>query len=816
MILIPALTEGDTMDGRRAALATAFLIAVFLGLGAAHPASGQVTVTQATAAGPVVGTNDVDTNRDDLVELGDDLSSFGPDTGTISWQVKRSAPQVYIPLATAQWDQLTVHAYIAQGAFHRVRNTYWKPSGADENGLWQAYSLHTRAKLLYLHIDPEDASKNAKRVTVARPRGNVVVFEFPWDDTAGSFKPYGLPLGVNNKRTYVLRDTTPADNNDLSYHLYFDSGIIHEFDDETGLIEAVSHVDGRRVEVASMAGVSLNPAANTQTSPRYTVTLTWEYGRIKQVKYEDRESDAEITTVLVYDQTGEGRIEGLDKTIGEFSSSVSGTMITYGETAGKQKTVQRTADGSVVTLKTTIPDVGYIEEKVTLNSNGLVTRRSTKGSGGLAGDTTVVTEFAYVCDGDNDPNGGPVTTNRYEANQAAMWGKVAKITTSLDGSWEEFAYWNDGSFKTGWLKQRSSPFKEGQPADTDQKKTIEEYSYDAALSGNGDAADTAYLVERPRQVVTKTAGTETGRVYYKYSGGVTLSKQVRVRGEDWDDEQNLSTTVTRHTYGPSDVIGPTGGATYSVNGDPGTKMQLIAVAKGPNGSDIRTTTSTINAFGYTESSTTVDSGVTIAQATSTMHTYGFGRPKKTTYLSGLFTDNITYGPWGPTDVQATDKSRTKYQYDAIGQVKVETYYPDGECNDSRSIATTYTRDVLGHVTDAATLAKKPNEENIGTTTSAKYDILGRLRSSTNAETRDKSTTVSYAVANGVVTATTTFPDETTKIVNTYIDGRPKSVSGTAALPVEYEYGVDDGNDIGLWTKEKRNNGSDWTCSFQNM
>lgn len=750
---------------------------------------------------------DVDTNRDDLVELGDDLLAFGPDSGTIAWQVERDKPQVYIPLAAAQWNQLTVHAYIAQGAFQYVKNTYWQHPDADEEGLWQAYSLHTRAKLIYLYIDPEDDSKNVKRVSVVRPRGNVVSFQFPWNEDQQKFEPYGLPLGVNNKRTYILRDTTPNDDNDLAYHLYFDSGVIHEFGGEEGLIQAVSHVDGRRVEVASMAGVSLDPLANSQTSPRYDVTLTWQDGRIIRVEYEDPESDAEVTVDLTYDQAGEGLIEVLDKTIGEFSASVSGTTITYGE-GGGQWTIQRAQQAGVVTLTTTLPDSKTITSQATLNDNTLVTRRTISASG-VSG--TSATDYTYLADGDFDTNGSPITGNRYENNQAAMWAKVTRVDYPL-GRWEKREYWNEDPFKTGWLKRRLTPFKGSSAGDPDNSHVVAAYDYDSADAGGGDAASNTYLAERPREVVTQTLGVETARTYHRHSGDETIIRQARVKGAAWGHGDNLETTVTRHIYGPSDVVGPTGGATYAAAA-PTTKMTVTATHKGPGGASIATTTTRVNAFGYVESTQTVDSGVIVSQASSSLHDDGFGRLDRTDYLGGLYSQNVSYSIWGPTEARATDGSKTTYQYDVIGRLSQDKHYPDGDTGSGRNIETAYTRDALGNVTATETVARKPGQDNITLTTAAVYDVFGRLTSSTNAE--GKTTTTSHgSPSGGVIIATTTFPDGTTKAIHGYIEGRTKEISGTAVYPENYDYGVD-GTD-GMWSTVSRNSGNDWSRTYLNL
>jgi len=224
-----------------------------------------------------------DTDRDDLVDVGTDLTAFGPDTGTIVLEPERAEPQVFIPLAVAQWNALPVHAYIAQGAFAGMRNGHWTHPDATEPGLWQACSLHTRVRINY--VDAQGArGTRVKRVDVIRPRGNCVTFEFPWQTAQDAFSAFGYPLAPNASRSYVLHDTTGGDHTDLAYELHFDSGIIHRFNGTDGTLRAVAHSDGRSTDIDALDGVWVDLTGNCVTSPRYNVQLTWVNGLIQSMR----------------------------------------------------------------------------------------------------------------------------------------------------------------------------------------------------------------------------------------------------------------------------------------------------------------------------------------------------------------------------------------------------------------------------------------------------------------------------------------------------------------------------------------------------
>ena len=192
-----------------------------------------------------------DTNLDDIVQVDHDQTSFGNDTGSISFEAQRDLPQVYVPLNTdgldSSSDGLPVHAYLVQGGFGTSSNAIgdlgtnaWTYADVNENGQPYAYSLDTRVDIDFV-ID--DANNHVKRIEVVRPRGNTVVFDFAWDDETQSFSATGYPVGINAGRLYVLRALSPQDDSSLDYQLLFPSGIVQTFGGTTGGLQS-----GRRCQ----------------------------------------------------------------------------------------------------------------------------------------------------------------------------------------------------------------------------------------------------------------------------------------------------------------------------------------------------------------------------------------------------------------------------------------------------------------------------------------------------------------------------------------------------------------------------------------
>lgn len=128
---------------------------------------------------------------------------------------------------------------------------------------------------------------------------------------------------------------------------------------------------------------------------------------------------------------------------------------------------------------------------------------------------------------------------------------------------------------------------------------------------------------------------------------------------------------------------------------------------------------------------------------------------------------------------------TSYTYDALGNVETET---------RAGITLTYTSDPLGRrlkTEQAGGASTRTLEEN-------HYNLAGELEWTKDALNRQ--TTFSETINNGRLEKTTTYPDLTTRIETYNIDGTLYTVTGTAAHPLKYEYGVDGD---GLFTKEIR-------------
>jgi len=258
-----------------------------------------------------------DTDRDDLVDIGVDVESFGPDTGTIVYRADQDEPYVVIPLASvpAWYGGLPVHAYISQGGMSAQAVNYGCPMLAQSTSFLQMYSLHTCVSGVAVTSEPAGSTNYVKRVTVIRPRGGVVAFDFASSDgSTTNFQSVGYPIGVDSNRTYLLRVVGPDTTNTINYDLCFESGVIHEFRDfdnytmHYGPIAAVRHVDGRRATVKPnfLPGgvldwsVGLGVKIQWAHDSRYDVTLMWGVDTIEKIIFASWDGALAITNTLSY------------------------------------------------------------------------------------------------------------------------------------------------------------------------------------------------------------------------------------------------------------------------------------------------------------------------------------------------------------------------------------------------------------------------------------------------------------------------------------------------------------------------------------
>ena len=817
----------------------------------------------APAAPAVYRVEYPDTDRDDIVDIGVDVSSFGPDTGTIVFRPEQDEPYVVIPLAsTPVWyGGPPIHAYLSQGGIRNVfdcmgmstyleatqdnyqRDYYPVTGGFDDDGPFQAYSLNTRV------LDSgwyTNSTGHVKQAAVLRPRGAIVVFDFPWNGAA--FSDTGYPTGVNSNRSYVLRDATPWDDDDRQYDLYFESGVLHRFRaglggqgrlvsvgnavrDSSEIIDS-SHLDAfcrlpgatdlsagipaGRVEwpfLHRWSSWNSGPAYDEATDARYNVTWHRANGIIDEICYSTKDGQSTITVALAYT---DGKITGISKTgvtgIDKSNATISGNGSTINYYWGNVTRNQTLPAGNArtVTIVKSMLDVSGTRTTVTdLNAaNRVVEERLT-----VNGDTAT-TVFDYY------------TTPGRHSNGALKSAKIKGITYP-DGAWEKFEYNSNG-----WLSRRIRPVAGDATCLTNEIS----YGYGAPIGGNGANSDA--LCELPRSIVSQTDGQVVGKTLRSYhcwgwDPYYDSAQDRRVTTRRY--QSNTSYIETHTTYGPWQdyawmpqneqyamwdwdcfwgylKTGLIGSSTDPVNDIdmPQTITNGMLLTRAVNLTTHGKTETAVNPFGYVVTNTawrrndSTSSYVKVASAVA-VGTDSFGRPYLVNYLDGTSISNGNYDLYGPQLIREIDGSQTVRGYCKVGWL-------ESWMNVALDRSTTYDYDPIGNI--IAKIDASSTQTRIQQWT---FDAQSRTKTYAAPAAQ---VAYAYAPLAGIGTRTTiTRPGYGDVQEDRFYDGRPKEISGSGSpAHLRYRYGVDPAK--GAYTKEIRVSGTgaetEQTTTYRNF
>jgi len=314
---------------------------------------------------------------------------------------------------------------------------------------------------------------------------------------------------------------------------------------------------------------------------------------------------------------------------------------------------------------------------------------------------------------------------------------------------------------------------------------------------------------------------ETGRSYRVDFSGCVSNIICQTPGATIDTADNLVKVTFVFTNGDfqgqtSMIQNPDGTLNlykYSTNSTSKTTTVWSGVpdSTGTNVVDGMMTVSVVDLGGNSISNATFDiaSGLLLSSAL-TMQTDTYGRPTVIQYSDGS-TETTQYGCCGVDSQTDRQGLTTSYTYDELKRVSTVT---------RAGITTIYTYDACGRTLTAT--RQGTDDSQILQNTSV-YDVAGRLIASTNAMNHG----TTYSEANdiyGHTIKTTINPDSSTRIETYARDGSLLSITGTAVLPVRYEYGVDipaGGSAYRAFTKEIKLNtdgsdSSEWTKTYTDM
>lgn len=680
-----------------------------------------------------------DTDADDLVEVPASMTSLGTDSGSIALTPQHDQPCVLLPVAAPPlwYGGLYAHAYISQGAFTNLPYHYLSES-YDQDGYYTAYSMKTRVEESGILTN---STVHLKQVEIVRPRGNVVIFDFPW--TGSAFSSKGYPVGANKRRSYVLVDRTPSNLSDKEYDLYFASGIIHSYAAD-GSLDRIKRNDGATVSPPgtdagfSIAAGGADDGPASASDSRYDMTLGWDRGQLTNVTYTTKASPAEGNAVSLSLNSAKF-IQGIAKSrFSESSASLNSSRdeVTYGSGVKVHRSASGLAGASrTVTLVSTVPTIGSATFLTEFNASDRVTRNVLS-----AGSALAVTQYTY----------SPFGSMRYN-NGFLKEAKIAQVDYP-NGAVETFTY----NTTEGWLDSASMALGGG---------NTRKFAYSYSPANSGDAANSTNLVERPRKVEEQFNGTVVGCSLFSYAGIESVKEErCNASGAAWGATGNLRYESSYATNGVSSgliqsSLSPLGSDSYSQTVSNGLLHTEQAHFDG------RTFMTEINAFGGVNLDQVLESSQLTASVSNNVDVYG--RPTTTTYRDGTTTVASYSTINGPDTVQNVDGATISLQYFANGLLKQVV---DG----STGITTDYEVDPLGQPARIIRSGGGKTE-----TEEFKFDGLGRVTSY-----KDKygaTTTRTYAPISGGGVTVTTIPSTGGSLVEkVYADGQLQEMGGSAA------------------------------------
>jgi RHS repeat-associated protein len=777
-----------------------------------------------------------DTDRDDIVEIFPVKDLPGSETGTFVVSHEDEAPSLYLPLGEpAVWQNKTpVHAYLTQSAVTNLPYHYLSSNGSEatefgflncSNGYSTAFSLNT-------HIQDFGVVTNdhthLKQALVVRPRGQAVVFDFPWEGTRFSSK--GYPTGINRNLGYVLMDLDECYTNSGSFFwaLRFPSGIVHTFyrpvDDSTyndflqfhimlcvinedvGISQLYGNNDGYYYDDRHM----WVKTPTSSTNGTYHVAVDWDKGLPVAAKYYSAVSGELCESVGI--QYERGRAVRLSKSDASAGAEITGEgSVGYGTGVKRSRRQDGTREnGRTVVVQTfsSAEDTSpcLTETRAYDSFQRMMSRALT------SGQQTLSDVYVY---GPAEPEDARYPTTGLLVRNSVL---VATAVTPFGSFSEAYSY----TPAEGWPATVTRPLGGGHAA------TIS-YDYVADADLTNDDGEVAHSCSGPMKTLNLRSATTLmdgdvcrKSLFYCYAFGlgrwVRAAQICNTAGSVFDAPDDYCCWTKMDREIPEERLSPSMNgwahvsfsSEESLRANSATQMVIqTAIDSAPAnriafdnwknyygcGNTRRATnTLALNARGVPLYRRTQTREGTVLEETVT-EVDGRNRPARQRFMDGTSVSYENYCLHGPQRIVNRDGSVTTLAYDPFGRVKTKA---DGETG----ITSTYEYDPLGHVTKQTRAGGGRTAESIAT-----YGLDGTLLYSKDENGHEMSVTGQNADNFLVLTRTETGKDP---VVETcWGDGVLKSVSGTgAAIRFTRTRGVSGGK---LWIKQANpDNEEEWT------
>ena len=342
-----------------------------------------------------------------------------------------------------------------------------------------------------------------------------------------------------------------------------------------------------------------------------------------------------------------------------------------------------------------------------------------------------------------------------------------------DGSWNQ-SYYDE----SGRLTKTESPFHST--------------TYNYSALGSGD--DGSFAQGVARTITDYFYGTVTRKTFRI----LTFSQRIEILATrpdaSWSDSDNLFTTNNYNSDGRLEsTISPDHTIRwYSYNIGTAGSTNTISTGYFDGAAYVtnRNETTVFGMNGQILSTTTTENDLLTASSLYTDYD-ALGRVGRIQYLDGT-SDSYQYDCCGVASSVGRNGSVNVNTYNGLKQLASKTEIGVG------SVTWYFDYDPLGHLL----MTRRLGGASMITNSTATFDTAGHQVTAVNA--LGGVTSYSEGFLNGYFSRTTTNPDNGTRIETYNAYGTLKSVTGTAAHPVSYDYGPYDG---GTWVMETRSSES---------
>ena len=454
-------------------------------------------------------------------------------------------------------------------------------------------------------------------------------------------------------------------------------------------------------------------------------------------------------------------------------------------------------------------------------------RETRNSSGNLVSKKT---EFHKTYDGGqllmekiNDPEGAALKTS-YEYHESS---KLQKKVVNPNGSWKYTLYNDNNHLTTEIRSYKNTPYS---TSTTNGLSTINEYN-------SHDSADTVSSSDgRPRTITQKINGTVVSKRFFVYKttteGIVEIEELASSNTASYGNSLNLRTTKVYDSN--------TGRLKYITHPN-GTRETYVYEYGNytPDSNGIGTFTADNAGFALSETIIygTLESpqgvnGKSIKRRTITDR-YG---NQVQTEIYALVNGSFILAQWQVSEYNIRHKvirslsSKSQLQemdwiYDApsrkITDVGTEYIY---EYNSRDLLSKETKKGIAGQADIVTTYSYNADGKVISTivsggdltlSTAKSYDMAGRLVQET--DTAGLITTYSYqkATSSRGEIVTKTNPGGFTEITEYYLDGKVKSITGSAQVPSYYDYGVDSAGNRWTMVADTADFSKQWQKTYTN-